>query len=444
MVINRRLAVVLTIFAVGCLVLAYRLGAMFGGGATGLASAPLATVKRAVVLAPVPEARAAKEVLSLIADDHSPDPQASDARCATIRRDVVAANAELLLATDRYPPYDSDGAEDSLWKKWEKKTFGGRSYLRKRVESLGTRPHTGDVYSECRYDALSSVDGFPLFQVGAPMHISYLYDDDSCMEAFRRVRPVVAASHWLKKRGIDLIFVVVPRMADVYIEHFVSACPPDGIIAPHARRAIHEPLSDDVEVVDGFSLFRPLRDPAPDYLYNAADTHWGPRAMRIMAKEVADRIHRYRFGKRARYGLPIVRTVIEPFRVGKAIGGIGDGLWLALTDEQAAIAEKAQPKVGSGVYLAENSSLEIDPPDDRNSPVLVIGHSFVRGFREQLIKETNLLVSTKTRDNQTTEVFGDLLREPELLDHTRVVVWIATTQDLTRFKPLPPVIQDAR
>jgi hypothetical protein len=34
------------------------------------------------------------------------------------------------------------------------------------------------------------------------------------------------------------------------------------------------------------------------------------------------------------------------------------------------------------------------PSDDPDSPVLVIGHSYVTHFRERLIKELNLLIRT--------------------------------------------------
>jgi len=84
------------------------------------------------------------------------------------------------------------------------------------------------------------------------------------------------------------------------------------------------------------------------------------------------------------------------------------------------------------------------PPDDPNSPVMVMGHSFVPKFREQLIKELNLLIYTRAFDHQTTESFADFLRDPELLAHCRVLVWICTTQHMTWFHPLPPQVLQAQ
>jgi hypothetical protein len=82
-------------------------------------------------------------------------------------------------------------------------------------------------------------------------------------------------------------------------------------------------------------------------------------------------------------------------------------------------------------------------PDDPASPVLLIGHSYMRSFRELLIKELNLQIHTRIHDDGTTEFFTDFLREPELLARCRVVVWITTEQHMAQFKPLPAPIMAA-
>jgi hypothetical protein len=72
----------------------------------------------------------------------------------------------------------------------------------------------------------------------------------------------------------------------------------------------------------------------------------------------------------------------------------------------------------------------------------VIGHSYVPGFREHLVKELNLLVATRAFPAATTEFFADFLRNPETLARTRVVVWVTTEQQLAQFRPMPaPILQ---
>jgi hypothetical protein len=348
-------------------------------------------------------------------------PRAVAARAAVIRRTAEAIQAECRLAA----------ADD--WEKWQRDTEPYRNALQAKVEALKKLEKGGTSYPEGRFEALEGRDGFPLFETAAHMHVNYLYKPES-LDGFARDRPVVAANRWLRRQGIDLIFVPVPRMTEVYVEHFLDPCPPDGIIAPHVRRTLLELLKADVEIVDGLPLFRSMRDPGAEYLYNTADPHWAPRGMRVMAKTVADRIARYRFGARARYALPIVTTKPAPYL---PPNGFQTGL-PALTADQRERAEFAETVEDSGVCMEDGRT----PPTDASSPVLLIGHSYVPGFREHLVKELNLLVATRAFPAATTEFFADFLRDPETLARTRVVVWVTTEQQLAEFRPMPgPILQ---
>jgi hypothetical protein len=360
-------------------------------------------------------------------DPRQPEPRAVQARAAVIQRDAAGIVAECKRAA---------GGD---WEKWQRNTAPYRANLKAKIDALKDRPESPSFAAEGRCEALEGRENFPLFEVGSRVHLDYLYDPGR-LEQFRRDRLVVAADRWLRQRGIDLIFVPVPKMTEIYIEHFLDPCPPDGIIAPHMRHTLLELLTDNVEVVDGFALFRALRDADTEYLYNTADPHWAPRGMRIMAKEIADRIERYRFGARARYALPLVRTSPGPHLLHGSLGGIDSGGgWMALSAEQKARAQRAQTTNLSEVYLQDGSA----PPDDPASPVIVIGHSYVPKFREQLIKELNLLIEAHILEGQTTGFFADFQREPESLEHCRVVVWITTEQHMTSFQRLPPSIMAA-
>jgi hypothetical protein len=353
-------------------------------------------------------------------DPRQPEPRAVEARAAAIRRDAAAIRAEC------------ERAAGGDWEKWQQDTAPYRAALKARIDGLKVLPEFFPWY-----EALAPRDDFPLFELLSREHLAYLYDP-ATLDAFRRERPVVAAHRWLRRQGIDLIFVPVPKMTEVYVEHFLDPCPPDGIIAPHVRRTLLELLDRDVEVVGGLTLFRPVRDPDPEYLYNTADPHWAPRGMRVMAKEIAGRIERYRFGARARFALPIVRSAPGRYVFSDQINRIGGYGLALLSPEQRARAKQVQTTTLAEVRMQDGRK----PPDDPSSPVLVIGHSYVSKFREQLVKELNLLTHTRAGDLQTTEVFADFLREPELLAHCRVVVWVTTEQHLTRFKPLPESVAD--
>jgi hypothetical protein len=358
-------------------------------------------------------------------DPRQLEPRAVDARRRTIDRDATAILAECERAAGRD------------WEKWQRDTVPYRAALKARIDALRDLPQLRDPLEDLAYEALEGRDGFPLFEIGSRRYLRYLCDP-ILLDSFRRDRQVVAARNWLSDRGIDLIFVPIPRMTEVYIEHFLDPCPPDGIIAPHVRKTLLEMLKDDVEVVDCWSLLRSMRNTDSEFLYNATDAHWAPRGMRIVAKEIADRIERYNFGARARFALPIVRTLPGPYTFRDIFGKYTNFGRDILSPEQAQRAAAAQTTNQAEVRMQDGKR----PPADADSPVIVIGHSYVWHFREQLIKELNLVIDARVVPDQTTECFADFLRQPELLAHTRVIVWVTTEQHMTRFKPLPKPVAD--
>jgi hypothetical protein len=350
---------------------------------------------------------------------------------------AVAARAEAIASAAAALRAECQQAAGGDWEKWQADTEKYRTKLEAKIRKLTDMANPKELKRNASCEVLEGLNGFPLFEPNSREYLRYLYDADS-LDEFRCERPVVAAQRWLQKRGIDLIFVPIPKMTEVYMDHFLDPCPPDGIIAPHVRKTLLDLLEDGVEVVDGLRLFRQVRDVDAEYLYNTCDHHWAPRGMRVMAKEIADRIERYSFGARARYGLPIVKTAPGPYIFRDLAGNVcGYGQQL-LMPEQSQRAKPVQTTILSEVTMLDGRK----PPDDAHSPVMVIGHSFVPKFREQLIKELNLLTSTRASDHQTTESFADFLREPELLDHCQVIVWISTDGHMARFHPMPePVMK---
>jgi hypothetical protein len=355
-----------------------------------------------------------------------PEPRAVQAREMAIRRDAEAIEAECREAV---------GGD---WDRWERETAVYRAALKARIDVLKDYDPPRGPLPEGQSEPLEGRNNFPLFETGARYYTEYLYRPE-VLDTFRQGQAVVLAHRWLRDRGIDLIFVPAPRMMEVYSDQFLDPAPADGVLAPQVRRMLHELLKEDVEVVDGLPLFRSLRDANPEYLYHTADNHWGPRAMRIAAKEVADRIARYQFGASARYGLPIVKAAPDRFYiVTDGIPGLPEGQygWDALSPEQQARARLAQTTSHPHVTLLDGQEI----PNDPGSPVVIIGNCFVQHFRDQLVKETNLLVNTHCHLGATTEMFDDFLRDPSLLEHCKVVVWVTSTFHLQRFRPLAPQI----
>jgi hypothetical protein len=362
-------------------------------------------------------------------DTHDVEERAVAMRKAVIDRDAATIEAQCQQAA---------GGD---WEKWQRDTARYREDLKAKIDALKKQPELHGLPEGGDIEPLEGRDGFPLFEVGAKDQLTYLVEPDS-LDKFRKEPPPVVAARWFRKHhNIDLIFVVVPKLTEMHIDRFLDPGPKDGIIAPHARKALLELLKNDVEVVDGFSLFRPCRDADTEYLFNTADNHWSPRGMRIMAKEIAERIERYRFGTRARYALPIVRTQVGPYRIDLCVGGFGSqNGWPTLTEEQRERARRAQTTNLSEVVMQGDGS---PPPNDPKSPVLLIAHSYGLYFGDQLVKELNLLIDSQIILAGTCQFFAKYLREPSSLDHARVVVWLTTEQNMTRFGSLPgPIMAD--
>ena len=142
------------------------------------------------------------------------------------------------------------------------------------------------------------------------------------LEAFRRSRAVIDGSRWLRWQGIDVLFVPVPKMTDVYPESFSDRCPPDRIIAPQMRRVLLELLEQDVEVVDLLGPLLQERDSEAEPLYLPADPHWGPRGHRIAARLIASRLAHYDFVARATASLPGLRMGAGPLQAGQRGGRV--------------------------------------------------------------------------------------------------------------------------
>jgi SGNH hydrolase-like domain, acetyltransferase AlgX len=184
----------------------------------------------------------------------APDPAVAKARADQMQADRLAIEGECQRAAG------------GSWDAWERATSPYRKALRKNIAAVPV--------------VLRQKGGAPAQEL----------DIAVSLDASQHARAVVAASQWLRKRGIDLIFVPVPRKAEVYAENFLDPCPTDGIIAPHVRRTLLSLMEQNVEVVDVFPALRAERSRP---LYNATDPHWSADGAGVAAKLLAGRLRRY-------------------------------------------------------------------------------------------------------------------------------------------------------
>lgn len=341
---------------------------------------------------------------------------------------VAEARAASIRETKARLREECERAAGGDWDRWSTQLAPMRAGLAARIQAARPfRPQATGSF-EGRSSVLAGKGDFPLFEPAPDVYLIHVLRPAS-LDPLRESRPVTAAARWLERKGIDLIFVPVPKMTEAHPEPFVEPCPPDRIIAPHIRRAIFELLEDDVEVVDVLPAFHRERDPGVEPLYQPADPHWAPRGQAIAARMVADRLARYDFVARAKESARFCEWATAPYL--KAEDGTA---FPALNPEQQQLARAAQPKT------QPSASRCTRPIHDATSPVVCIGDSYNAGFIELLAREINGPVHNLTGGGNTSHAFKGMVRDPSLLEHARVVVWLLCDSSLKGPWPMPPSV----
>ena len=316
------------------------------------------------------------------------------------------------------------------WDRWTADLAAVRAELVTKINAAKPKDPSSAGYFEARASVLEGRDHFPLFEPAPHTYLLHVVEPAS-LEPFRLDRPVVEGTRWLERRGIDVIFVPVPKMTEVYPEYFTDHCPSDRIIAPRLRQTLLELLEADVEVVDLWYAFQAERDTSPELLYQPADPHWGPRAQAIAARLVAERLKRYDFAGRAQVSPPICKGPALPYPPAS------DGAaFKALNPEQQKRALENQP-LSSRIPQHYRS-----PQFDNSSPVACIGDSYNSGFMELLGRELNLPIHPLAAGGNTSDAFKNFVRDPELLQDCKVVVWLVCNSSLKNPWPVPQKIRE--
>jgi hypothetical protein len=301
------------------------------------------------------------------------------------------------------------------WSQWFAKLQPFRTHLELRIkQAKAFNPQASGPF-EGRMPVLEAKGEPPLFETAPANYIPYLYDAAD-MDSWLSKRPVLKTvpevSRWLKKKGIDLIFIPVPKATEVYPDRQVEETPADRLVAPHMRKLVLELLQADVEVVDLLPLFLKARDENPEMLYLPVDPHWSIRAQQIACREIATRLRRYSFMQEALNQPPAYQLVTVPMRP-KSAG------YEALSPDQ-------KKRVDSMAYaIFQLKSLKGQPTLSADSPVILIGDSFTDGVMQTLPQHLNMPINNASNPGQITEAIKDFVRDPSLLEKCKVIVWIS-------------------
>ena len=242
---------------------------------------------------------------------------------------------------------------------------------------------------------------------------------------------IVSFRDELAKRGIKLLVMPAPNKSSVYPEMLaVRANGSSNSVNPATREVLATLKQAGVEVVDLFQVYGQddrWGKPHPAY-YLAQDSHWSPEGMRLAAESVARRLLDSGW---------VVKGSVQYGVKSVSLQRYGDVLRMIRVPQVERLYEPEQIDCTQVVNAATGKPYVDDP----NSPVLVLGDSFLRiferdepgsgGFIAHLAYNLGFGLTSIVNDGgASTLVRQQLARKPALLKGKRVVVWEFVERDI--------------
>ena len=237
----------------------------------------------------------------------------------------------------------------------------------------------------------------------------------------------------LADRGIQLLVVPVPGKASIYPERVSSRADPGKIAeSSHTLEFISRLNDAGIATIDLFEAFQqePFRDRSTkgEHHYLFQDTHWTPEGAELAAQVVAERVLREGW-----VSAGSKKYIQEPVTVARR----SDILRMA---RSASIERLFPPQEVTCRQVVESDTGNLYQ-DDPDSPLLVLGDSFLRiyqtddpkaaGFLAHLARNLKRPVTSIVNDGgASTLVRQQLRRNPDLLEGKKLVVWEFVERDL--------------
>jgi len=234
----------------------------------------------------------------------------------------------------------------------------------------------------------------------------------------------------LASRGIQLLLMPAPNKASIYPEMLAARA--SGMSEPvnaRTRDVLARLKEAGVEIVDLFEVYGKARQTAgsPDY-YLAQDSHWSPEGTRLAAEVVARKLLDSGWVEEGPVKYEAMPVTVERY---------GDVLRMIRVPQ---IEQLYRPQ---RIDCTQVLDAETGQPykDDPNSPVLVLGDSFLRiferdepgsgGFIAHLAQNLGFGVTSIVNDGgASTLVRQQLASRPSLLNGKKVVIWEFVERDI--------------
>ena len=233
----------------------------------------------------------------------------------------------------------------------------------------------------------------------------------------------------LAQRGIKLLVMPAPNKASVYPEMLAARAARVGSVNAGTNDVLDQLRKAGVEILDLFEVYgRANRGPDNPEYYLAQDSHWSPDGMRLAAEATARRLLDAGWVEKG-----TAQYELKPIPVQR----YGDVLKMIRVPQVEKLFEPQKMNC-TQVVNAETGQPYADDP---NSPVLVLGDSFLRiferdepgsgGFVAHLAHNLGFGLSSIISDGgASTLVRQQLSRKPALLKGKKVVIWEFVERDI--------------
>jgi hypothetical protein len=234
----------------------------------------------------------------------------------------------------------------------------------------------------------------------------------------------------LAKRGIKLLVMPAPNKASIYPEMLTrKVAGLSAAVDPTTRAVLAKLKEAGVELVDLFGVYGEARtNPDGPQYYLAQDSHWSPEGMRLAAEVVARRLLDSRWVEKGAVKYEMKPVTVERY---------GDVLRMIRVSQ---VAKLFQPERMNCTQVLDTRTGQ-PYTDDPNSPVLVLGDSFLRiferdepgsgGFVAHLAYHLGFGLTSLVNDGgASTLVRQQLARKPALLKGKKVVIWEFVERDI--------------
>lgn len=246
---------------------------------------------------------------------------------------------------------------------------------------------------------------------------------------------ILALNKRLKEKDIDFIFIPVPTKLEVYPEYFYPSMPAneDQFINPYGRKFIKELCESGIEVIDLLPEFIAVKDSLRKenkFLYQKQDTHWTTDGIELTARLISKRIQQCQWYP----GISKEKYRIQEINF-QQIGDIVSRL--DMTDQSK---YKTQILTARQI-LRSNGELY---NDDKNSPVLMMGDSYLGVYQLTGCKAAGVSAHVAYNTKFPVYVTMSYGGGPDMIDrikrmgstglkNTKIVIWIMTARDLFNY-----------